>query len=254
MQILLSPAKSLSLVEHSNETISTVPFFEKEINLLINKLQKKSVKSIEALMHISKDLAEINYDRYQNWIFPKEVNETNSPAILTFTGEVYRGLEANTLSIEDLEYAQKKLRILSGLYGVLRPLDLMYPYRLEMGTKFQITPKLKNLYMFWGDKIAEFLNEEAESEEVIINLASTEYFKVIPKKSIQRKIITPVFKDFKNGTYKVVMMYAKHQRGAMTRFIIQNKINDEEDLKGYNGGGYHFDSNLSTETEWVFTR
>jgi uncharacterized protein len=254
MQILISPAKSLSLVEHSHKLKTTVPYFEKEINQLISKLQKLSVKGFESMMHISKDLAVLNYERFQNWSFPYEANETNSPAVLTFTGEVYRGLDANSLTDEDLLYAQEKLRILSGLYGVLRPLDLMYPYRLEMGTKFLVTPKLKNLYLFWGEKVANFLNAEAKNDEVIINLASTEYFKVIPAKSISRKVITPIFKDFKNGTYKVVMMYAKHQRGAMARYIIENRTENIEELKLYNGGGYQYDVNLSSETEWVFTR
>jgi cytoplasmic iron level regulating protein YaaA (DUF328/UPF0246 family) len=169
---------------------------------------------------------------------------------------VYKGFDASSLSESQIQLAQEKIRILSGLYGILKPLDLIYPYRLEMGTKWDITPKIKNLYSFWGSKIIDFLNAEMKinGESEIINLASNEYFKSIDLKKNENKIITPVFKDFKNGEYKMIMMYAKHARGAMARYIITNEIKKSEELKLYSMDGYQFDANQSTENEFVFVR
>jgi cytoplasmic iron level regulating protein YaaA (DUF328/UPF0246 family) len=163
-------------------------------------------------------------------------------------------LNAETLSPDELNKAQDRLRILSGLYGILKPLDLLVPYRLEMGTKWEVTPKQKNLYSFWGDKLTTYLNNELTDGEVVVNLASNEYAKVIEPKKLSSRIITPVFKEFKNGEYKTVMMYAKHARGKMTRYLIQNELDSIDQLKLYSEDGYLFDANLSTENDWVFVR
>jgi cytoplasmic iron level regulating protein YaaA (DUF328/UPF0246 family) len=169
---------------------------------------------------------------------------------------VYRGIDVESLNSTEIQAAQNQLRILSGLYGMLKPLDLMYPYRLEMGTKLKITNKTTNLYQYWGTKIAQKLNEElaTETNPVLVNLASNESFKAIDQKTLKAKVITPVFKEFKNGKYSIVMMYAKHARGAMARYIIQQNIQDVEALKTYTVDGYSFDVNQSTDVEWVFTR
>jgi cytoplasmic iron level regulating protein YaaA (DUF328/UPF0246 family) len=251
MKVLLSPAKSIDTSSIPNVKDSSVSSFLKESEQLVNKLKKFSVKKLESTMHISRDLAELNVERFSNWTLPLERTETIVPAAFAFNGEVYRGLDIQSLSEEELKNVQSTIRILSGMYGILKPLDLMYPYRLEMGTKWQITPKQKNLYQFWGSKLSKFLNAEMEKDEVLVNLASSEYFKAIDRKA---KVITPVFKEFKNGEYKIVMMYAKHARGAMARYIVQNSITKADDLKLYTVDGYSFDVNQSTEEEWVFTR
>ena len=205
-------------------------------------------------MHLSPQLADLNYTRFQNWQKPMELSPDAKPAVTVFTGEVYKGLDVDTFTKKDFEHAQKQLRILSGMYGILRPLDLMYPYRLEMGTKWAITPKTKNLYQFWGKRLADYLNEEIAEGEVIINLASNEYFKAIDKKTINARVITPIFKELKGDQFKVVMMYAKHARGAMARDIIKQQYSSSEDLKGYNVDGYSYNEQLSTADEWVFVR
>jgi len=254
MKILLSPAKSLDFdrtIKTPNET--TAPFIE-DADYLASKLGKLSKKKLGELMHLSEQLTDLNYDRYQSWQKPEKSGDQIKPAITVFTGEVYKGFEVESLSQTDLKNAQKQVRILSGLYGLLRPLDLMYPYRLEMGTKWKVTPKTKNLYDYWGSKIAGYLNDETSSDEVIINLASNEYFKAVDKKTIQPRIITPVFKELKGDQYKIVMMYAKHARGAMARDIVKNQYKNADDLKGYNVDGYSYNESLSTDDEWVFVR
>ena len=254
MKVLISPAKTIDIKAIENTTDISVAHFLKESNQLINKLKKLSIKKIEELMHVSNDLAMINHSRFQNWMEPTEWSDKVSPAVFAFNGEVYKGFDAQSLTEEQLETAQKTVRILSGLYGVLKPMDLIFPYRLEMGTKWSITPNQKNLYQFWGKKLSLFLNDEMGKGEVIINLASSEYFKAIDKKHLKNAVITPVFKEFKNGDYKIVMMYAKHARGAMARYIVTNKIESAEELKLYNVDGYSFDVNQSTENEWVYVR
>ena len=256
MKIVLSPAKSLDLEAFISPIEPSIPHFVEEADYLAKKMQKNSVKKIAALMHLSSDLAHLNFERYQQWEKPVQKTAMHKEAGFAFSGEVYRGLQLNTFSPELLQKAQERIRILSGLYGVLKPLDLMYPYRLEMGTKWTITPKTKNLYSFWGSKIANYLNEDfgEESNPVLINLASTEYFKSVDLKKLKARVITPVFKEFKNGEYKIVMMFAKHQRGAMARFILENDIHDPEMLKTYVGDGYQFEINQSSENEWVFIR
>lgn len=254
MKVLLSPAKSIQTTAIPTIQDTTIAAFLKESEQLVNKLRKFSIKKLETTMHISRDLAELNKERYANWTIPIERTETVVPAAFAFNGEVYRGLDIQSLSDEELIKAQSMIRILSGMYGILKPLDLMFPYRLEMGTKWQITPKQKNLYQFWRSKLSKFLNNEMEKEEVIVNLASSEYFKAIDRKTLKAKVVTPVFKEFKNGEYKIVMMYAKHARGTMARYIVQNNVSNVDELKLYTVDGYSFDVNQSTDEEWVFTR
>ncbi len=254
MKVVISPAKSIEYKKIEGTNGVTVPHFLKETEGLVVKLKKLSSKKIAKMMHLSTDLAELNYNRYQNWESPVTESENVFPAASAFNGEVYKGLDFQSLSSEEMERAQEQIRILSGLYGILKPMDLIYPYRLEMGTKWEITPKTKNLYAFWGSKLSDVLNSEMQKDEVLINLASTEYFKAVDLKKLKAKVITPHFKEFKNGEYKIVMIFAKHQRGAMSRYIIKNKITNPEELKLYTGDGYSFDVNSSTETDWVFVR
>jgi uncharacterized protein len=252
MKILISPAKS---IQHTNDfpkiNFSRAEFLS-ESEKLIKKLKKYNVKQLMDLFHVSQDIAEINHLRFKNWESPLELKNEIIPAVYAFTGEVYRGLNVKTIQEENLDYLNKNLRILSGLYGILRPFDLLYPYRLEMGTKYEINAKTSNLYQFWGDKLSSFLNKE--ENDFIINLASTEYFKAINTKKIKGKIITPVFKEFKNGEYKIVMTYAKNARGLMTRYCVDHKIENPEDLKKFNLDNYEYMENLSKENELVFVR
>jgi cytoplasmic iron level regulating protein YaaA (DUF328/UPF0246 family) len=254
MKVLLSPAKSIDITDIPATVNTTVSSFLKESEQLVNKLKKFSLKKLESTMHISLDLAELNKQRFASWLPPLERTQSSVPAAFAFNGEVYRGLDIRSFSSDELEKAQSVIRILSGMYGILKPFDLMCPYRLEMGTKWQITPKQKNLYQFWGTKLTKFLNNEMHKDEVLVNLASSEYFKAIDRKVLKAKVITPVFKEFKNGEYKIVMMYAKHARGAMARYIVQNNLQTVEELKLYTVDGYSFDVNQSTDEEWVFTR
>jgi cytoplasmic iron level regulating protein YaaA (DUF328/UPF0246 family) len=205
-------------------------------------------------MHISEELAIQNYDRYQSWKRPKELTSVTQPCSFIFNGEVYKALDVCSLDPKELTYAQEHLFILSGLYGLLRPLDVIYPYRLEMGTKWSPDTKNKNLYTFWRDKLTSHLLSSINKDETIVNLASTEYSKVIDWKKITNRSITPIFKEFKNGEFKVIMMYAKHARGAMARYLIQNRMKKIEQLKLYNLDGYVYDDRLSSEREWVFVR
>ena len=217
---------------------------------LIDILKLKSKDDIAKLMSISEKLANLNFDRFQE--FSNEFNLNNAKqAILAFKGEVYNGIDTPSLTADDLDFAQENIRMLSGLYGVIRPLDLIQPYRLEMGTKLA-NPKGKNLYEFWGDGISKVLN--IDESETLINLASNEYFKGIDKKSLNANIIDIVFKENKNGKYKVIGIYAKHARGLMVNFIIKNRINNAEKLKEFNTEDYTFNTNISDEKTWVFTR
>lgn len=254
MKILLSPAKSIN----TDFTVPTFNFsepqFAGESLYLVNKLSKFSVKKIEKLMDVNSAIAALNVDRYAQFKLGNRPEEQIKPAVFIFTGEVYRGLDIASLDEKYYEKAQKSLRILSGLYGLLKPFDLIYPYRLEMGTSWAVTPKKKNLYQFWSDKLALALKSEMQSDEIIVNLASNEYFKAIQKKIIAQRIITPTFKEYKNGKYAAVMMFAKHARGKMARFLIENELDSIEDLKHYQLDGYRFHKELSSENEWVFTR
>jgi cytoplasmic iron level regulating protein YaaA (DUF328/UPF0246 family) len=253
MKILISPAKSID-EKALKSRVSTFPIFQNEAQKIVKNLRKFKVEDLKDIMSISEDLAQLNFKRYKNWKKSKSENEALISAGFAFSGEVYRGLDLSSLSNEKLEIATKDLRILSGMYGILKPTDLIYPYRLEMGTRFSPIEEQKNLYEFWQDKIAKTLKKELEKEEVIVNLASHEYFKAVDIKQIKNRIITPVFKEFKNGKFSIVMMYAKHARGAMARYLIQNQLANIEELKLYNIDGYSFDANQSTENQWVFVR
>lgn len=256
MKILLSPAKSIDFSNKHSSKVSSLPTFLSESEYLINKLKKLNVKKIQKLMGVSSEIANLNYNRFQEWSLPfNEVNSRSAADI--FTGAAYQGLDFLSLSEADRSYGQESLRILSGLYGVLKPLDLIQPYRLEMGTRFAVTPKNKNLYLFWGDKLCDNLNLELSNDpnEVLVNCASSEYFKAAKLNNIKSKVITPIFKDkSKNGEYKVIMTFAKKARGLMTRYIIQNRISKIEDLKGFNLEGYSFVANESNDNEIVFLR
>ena len=249
MKILLSPAKSLDYKTQVTTTKSSKPLFEKQANTLNKILQNKTPKDLTSLMHISDKLADLNWQRNQDWKMSKEFRQ----AVYTFKGTAYIGLDAYTISKEKLDYLQSSLRMLSGQYGILKPFDLIKAYRLEMGTKLKVT-KHKNLYEFWDTKVTDALNEELTKNEVVINLASNEYFKVIKSQLLKTKIITPIFKDYKNGQYKVISFYAKKARGMMTRFAVDNQIENPEALKTFAIDGYGYDEKLSTDTEWVFTR
>lgn len=254
MLILISPAKSLDFETESSTQNYSEASFLKESQSLIKQLRKLSSDEIADFMGISPKLAQLNFERFVNWQLPFDM-ENAKQAILAFKGDVYTGLDADSLSETELQTAQKDLRILSDLYGVLKPLDLIQAYRLEMGKKLQTT-KGESLYEFWGDKITNEINKTLKEKEdkYLINLASNEYFKSVNKKKIKAEIITPVFKDLKNGQYKVISFFAKKARGLMTRFIIQNKITNPEHLKAFDSEGYIFNPHLSKDTELVFTR
>ncbi len=252
MKIVISPAKSLDFESKAPTNDFSQGIFLKQAERLNKILRKKSARSLSKLMSISPALGQLNFERNQEWKLPFDLDNAKQ-AVYAFTGEVYRGLDVNTLPAEDLSFLQEHLRILSGQYGILKPLDLIQPYRLEMGTKLKVGVK-PNLYKFWDKQIAQALNKEMSKGELLINLASNEYFKAIDKKELKATVVTPVFKDFKNGEYKMIGTFAKHARGQMVRYITQNKIKDIEGLKGFNYNNYALDENLSKETELVFTR
>lgn len=252
MKIIISPTKSLDFESIVPTSLHTQPRFLEQSTKLNQKLKTLSKKKLSDLMSISEDLAALNYERNQTWQTPF-TSENSKQAIYAFTGEVFRGININSLPIEKLPLMQENLRILSGLYGLLKPLDLMQPYRLEMGTKLPVGSK-ENLYKFWGDSIANALNEELSENELLINLASSEYFKVVNQKILKVPMITPVFKDFKNGQYKTIMTFAKKARGLMVRYIINNNIKTIDGLKHFDVENYRFDENMSQKNELVFTR
>lgn len=252
MIILISPAKSFDFESPAHTQSSSEPVFIAESTRLIKKMGTFSRKKIGEMMSISSELAALNVDRYQKWT-PTPKRENTKQAMLAFNGEVYRGLNAKEMSEQDLQFAQSHLRILSGLHGVLRPLDLMQPYRLEMGTRLKYY-SYNNLYQFWGDKITKRINQDLGESSHIINLASTEYFKSVKESKLKGKVITPIFKDFSNGTYKVLMTYAKNARGVMTNYIIKNRITDPELIKSFDNNGYAYDPTQSDDRNWVFLR
>ncbi|MBI9042151.1 peroxide stress protein YaaA [Lutibacter sp.] len=252
MKIVISPAKSLDFETQLPINKYTQGLFLEEAAKINSVLKSKSPKKLSELMSISSNLGELNWQRNQDWQLPFTL-ENARQAIYAFKGDVYIGLDAYTLNEEKINQLQNKLRILSGQYGLLKPLDLMQPYRLEMGTKLKIGVK-KDLYQFWDKKITNELNAELSDNEVFINLASNEYFKVIKPTLLKAKVITPVFKDYKDGKLKIISFFSKKARGLMVRYIIDNSIEKIEDLKGFNSEGYAFDSNLSSENQLVFTR
>lgn len=252
MKIVVSPAKSLDFESQMPTNNYTQGVFLKEALELNKVLKNQTPKDLSELMKISDKLGELNWQRNQNWSLPFTTGNAR-PAVFAFNGDVYNGLDAYTLKEDQIEVLQNKLRILSGQYGVLKPLDLMQPYRLEMGTKLVIEEH-KNLYQFWGNTVTEKLNDEMTDNDIFINLASNEYFKVVKPKLLKVPVITPHFKDYKDGKLKIISFHAKKARGLMVRYILDKNIETKEGLKGFNYGSYAFDSNLSTETNLVFTR
>ena len=258
MLILISPAKTLDFETPSNISLFTQPDFLTETNQLVEQLRQLSATEISALLKISPKLGELNTQRYQTWHQPFDIHNAKQ-AILAFKGDVYQGLDVESFSTEDLHFAQEHLRILSGLYGLLRPLDLIQPYRLEMGTKFnQLSlPNIPaNLYEFWDDKLTEILNSQLakQNSKIIINLASNEYFKVVNTKILQAEVITPIFKDWKNDKYKIISFYAKKARGLMAADIIKNRWKNIEEIKNFTQAGYNYNPELSKGNQLVFTR
>lgn len=252
MKIILSPAKSLDFDNAKQYESGSIPQFIDKSEYLAGKLKKYSPKKIKDLMGVSDEIAHLNFDRFQRWSFPFS-NEARQ-ALFVFTGEAYRGLDANSLTNEEVIRANEKLRILSGMYGILKPLDLMLPYRLEMGTSLKITPKTTNLYKFWADQLSNALESEMKEEEVLVNVASNEYSKALNLNNFKRKVITCSFKEEKNGEFKAIMTFAKRARGLMARFIIQQNIEDPEYLKAFDLDGYTYNEALSDQNEFVFTR
>lgn len=254
MITIISPAKNL---EKRNQLITnqyTIPEFLKDAEILIDELRQLSPQDLAELMGVNKNIAEINYERFMRWTHQIST-ENAQQAIFMFNGHAYKTLKAETLDEKELEFAQQHVRILSGLYGILRPLDLIQPYRLEMGTHLN-TERGENLYKFWNNKINRKINTTLQNQKnpTLINLASQEYFKAIKPESLEGNIITPVFKEKKNNEYKTIAVYAKKARGAMTRFIIKEKIENPEALKTFEEDGYVFNNELSSKKEWVFTR
>ncbi|MEO0442626.1 MAG: peroxide stress protein YaaA [Pseudomonadota bacterium] len=259
MLIVISPAKTLDYETPPTTKKSTQPALLQDSQQLIKELRTLSPQAISTLMGISDKLGVLNYDRYQQWQ-PPFTKANAKQSLLAFKGDVYTGLKAETMSADELAFAQQHLRILSGLYGLLRPLDLMQPYRLEMGTKFP-NPRGKDLYTFWGDTITDSLNKQLKklNSHTLVNLASNEYFKAIKTDTLNAEVITPVFKDLKNGQYKIISFYAKKARGLMSAYAIKKGISNVSQLKRFNGEGYAYNKALSNHkvakgTEWVFTR
>ncbi len=254
MLIVLSPAKTLDYETPPTTKKSTQPVMLDESEILIKELRKLAPQDISKLMKISDKLGTLNYDRYQQWQQPF-TKDNAKQAMLAFKGDVYTGLDAESFNAEELAFAQKHLRILSGLYGLLRPLDLMQAYRLEMGTKFS-NSRGKDLYQFWENRITEVLNKQLKSlkTDVLVNLASNEYFKSVKPKELNAEIITPIFKDQKNGQYKIISFYAKKARGLMSAYAIKKGITDAAKLKRFNWEGYSYNKELSKGNDWVFTR
>ena len=252
MKLVLSPAKSLDFESKVSINQNTEACFLKQSERLNKLLKKKSAKSLSKLMKISDNLGQLNYQRNQDWQLPFTQNNSRQAAF-AFSGDVYRGLDAYTIPKEKIETLQNTVRIISGLYGLLKPIDLIQPYRLEMGTKFPVG-KNKNLYEFWRKTITKSLNEELEDDELFLNLASNEYFKAIDIKALKVPVITANFKDFKNGEYKMIMTFAKQARGFMARYIIDTNAKTIDDVKAFNYEGYNFSEPMSTETELVFIR
>lgn len=252
MKIVLSPAKSLDFETALPSKKYTESKFLKESNTIHNVLKKLKPKQLSELMSISEKLADLNWERNQQWAIPF-TPENARQAIYAFNGDVYTGLDAYTLPLEKVDELQDKLRILSGLYGLLKPMDLIQPYRLEMGTKLPIG-KNKNLYEFWRAKITKELNSELTKDELFINLASNEYFDAVDVKALKVPVITPEFKDYKDGKLKIISFFAKKARGMMVRYIIDTNAETIEDLQGFDYEGYQFDANLSKGNSLVFTR
>jgi len=254
MKILISPAKSLDFQKSLPTKQITTPVFSEESVQINSLLKKESPQALQKLMSISEKLAVLNWERNQKFIAAKENQQESRAAVYAFNGDVYTGLDAYSLPDEKIQQMQNKLRILSGLYGILKPLDLIQPYRLEMGTSFSVGP-YKNLYAFWKAKVTAELNSELKEAETIVNLASKEYFSVIDVKSLKGSLISPEFKDFKNGKLKTISFFAKKARGIMSRYLIEQNATHLDDIRAFNLDGYQYsESETITESQPVFVR
>ena len=254
MLMIISPAKTLDYESPLTTQSYSIPDYLENSAELVEIMKKKSMQDLVNMMQVSQKIAELNVERFKSWKLPfSPVNSRQ--ALLAFKGDVYTGLDTSTLSEVDFDYSQNHLRILSGLYGLLRPLDLIQPYRLEMGLKLN-SKRTKTLYQFWGDKITDGLKNllKEQVEPVLVNLASNEYFKSVNSNNLKCRLITPEFRDFKNGKYKIIQFYAKKARGLMVRYAIDHSIIKPEDLKKFDYDGYAFNSELSHSDNWVFSR
>lgn len=254
MLLVISPAKTLDYETPVNTSLHTMPDYLDDAALLVKRARRYSAADLQSLMAVSEKIANLNVERFKQWrrpLTPKRARQ----AVFAFKGDVYVGLDAFTFDNKDLKFAQQHLRILSGLYGLLRPLDLMLPYRLEMGRKID-TARGKNLYEFWGEHITQGLNAQLKKsgKKYLINLASNEYFKAIKPDQLQASVITPHFKELKNGQYKVMGVYAKKARGMLSRYIIKQRMTDPEMIKAFDQDGYCFNAAMSSDLDWVFTR
>lgn len=253
MLMVISPAKTLDYESPLATENFTQPDFLDDACELIDQLKELEPHQVSNLMSISDKLGQLNAERFQSWHTPFSAKNARQ-AVLAFKGDVYTGLDAESFGEQDFSFAQAHLRMLSGLYGILKPLDLMQPYRLEMGTKFE-NKRGKDLYAFWGDRLTQEINRLLKNDDgVLVNLASNEYFKSLKKKNIEGQLITPQFKDWKNGQYKIISFYAKKARGLMCRYAILNRITNANDLKGFNLDGYYFSEDQSDKNNWVFLR
>jgi hypothetical protein len=254
MLIILSPSKTIAKIDTNANLIPSQPMFLENSKPLVDALRKLSQKEIEELMSISPQLARLNVERFISWSTPFD-KDNSHPALVSFKGDVYEGINAEDFTSDDFAFAQNHLRILSGLYGALRPLDLMQPYRLEMGAKFGIG-KSNNLYDYWKTKLNENINTDlnGSGKGILVNLASNEYSKALDFKALKGEVITPIFKEQTGNTYKTIAIHAKRARGLMTRFIIKNKIDDVEKIKLFDYEGYYFSPNETKGNDWVFLR
>ncbi|MEZ5329067.1 MAG: peroxide stress protein YaaA [Verrucomicrobiales bacterium] len=254
MITVISPAKTLDFSKQSLIRKATNPDFLEQSSALVEQLRQRSAAQLGKLMGISPKLAELNHQRFQDWSLPF-TPDNSKQALLAFKGDVYTGFDCEAWTPDDFNFAQKHLRILSGLYGLLRPLDLIQPYRLEMGTRLE-NPGGKDLYEFWGTTISDAIRDAAKKSKskCLVNLASNEYFGSVKPELISIPVVTPVFKDSKNGKYKIISFFAKKARGMMSNFIVHNRITDPADLRGFDVAGYYFDEGASTEDTLVFLR
>lgn len=254
MLVLLSPSKTMAFEDDFTYNDYTMPLFGEAAKPLIDQLRQYSPEDLASLLNINDKLARLNFDRFQHYD-PDFKNNHSRQALLAYRGDVYDGIPVSQYQKADMDFAQSTVRILSGLYGVLRPLDLIQPYRLEMSTKLP-NPKGDNLYDYWKASLTDHLNQELEQNghKAVINLASNEYFKALDDQKIAKPIVTPVFKEYKNGAYKTIAIYAKKARGMMTDYIVQHRVTDTEELKGFDQDGYSFEPEMSTDNKLVFIR
>jgi cytoplasmic iron level regulating protein YaaA (DUF328/UPF0246 family) len=252
MLVVVSPAKKLDFETECPQSTQTTPAFLKMTNVLAKELKKLQTTDIGKLMKLSLNLSELNFKRFQSFK-PIYNPSTSKQAVFAFNGDTYTGLDVKSFNDKDLVVAQQKLRILSGLYGLLRPMDLIQPYRLEMGTRFKFND-YKNLYDYWKDSVTTKLNEDLEEQKILINCASTEYFSVVNTKELSTKVITPVFKELRNGELKIISFSAKRARGMMAKYIIKNNLTKPSDLKNFKEDKYSFSKEYSNDSEYVFVR